>query len=148
MRIFILVLANILLSCSPVSAPFAWNNTQFKSTSEPEYSKEYTARITYYSTDSKWGDRVACQRSKRAKEGVTVAAHPDFKFGTKVYIPGLKGKIGDGTYIVQDRGGAVTSKKASRGKAYVFDIYVSSHSKIRRFAHSQSEYMKVYVIKQ
>jgi 3D (Asp-Asp-Asp) domain-containing protein len=107
----------------------------------------YNARITYYSTDSRWGDRVACQRSKRAKEGISVAAHPDFKFGTKVYIPELKGKIGDGNFIVQDRGGAVTSKKASRGKAYVFDIYVTTHSKIRKFAYSQPEYMKIYVIK-
>jgi 3D (Asp-Asp-Asp) domain-containing protein len=119
----------------------------------PCYSAEklignvYTARITYYSTDGKWGTRVACQRSKRAKEGVSVAAHPNFKFGTKLYIPELKGKIGDGNFIVQDRGSAVTSKKASRGKAYVFDIYVTSHSKIHRFAHSQPEYMKVYVQK-
>jgi 3D (Asp-Asp-Asp) domain-containing protein len=106
----------------------------------------YNARITYYSTDGKWGNRVACQRSKRAKEGITVAAHPNFKFGTKVYIPALKGKLGDGNFIVQDRGGAVTSKKASRGKAYVFDIYVNTHSKIRKFAHTNPEYMKVYVV--
>jgi 3D (Asp-Asp-Asp) domain-containing protein len=129
-----------MLSCTPIALAKDNNVTS-------KYSQVYTARITYYSTDGKWGNRVACQRSKRAKEGVSVAAHPNFKFGTKLYIPELKGKIGNGNFIVQDRGSAVTSKKASRGKAYVFDIYVTSHSKIHRFAHSQPEYMKVYVQK-
>lgn len=129
-----------MLSCAPIA--IAKDNKAIS-----KYSQVYTARITYYSTDGKWGNRVACQRSKRAKEGVSVAAHPNFKFGTKLYIPQLKGKIGDGNFIVQDRGGAVTSKKASRGKAYVFDIYVTSHSKIRKYAYSQPEYMKVYVVK-
>ena len=140
MKIISLVISCLMLSCAPIA--LAKDN---KATSK--YSQVYTARITYYSTDSKWGNRVACQRSKRAKEGVSVAAHPNFKFGTKLYIPQLKGKIGDGNFIVQDRGGAVTSKKASRGKAYVFDIYVTSHSKIRKYAYSEPEYMKVYVVK-
>ena len=140
MKTIILISIGFILTCCRVAAPL-------DSTNKLNCGKSYTARITYYSTDSKWGDRVACQRSKRAKEGISVAAHPDFKFGTKVYIPELKGKIGDGNFIVQDRGGAVTSKKASRGKAYVFDIYVTTHSKIKKFAYSQPEYMKVYVIK-
>lgn len=129
-----------MLSCAPIA--IAKDNKAIS-----KYSHVYTARITYYSTDGKWGNLVACQRSRRAKEGVTVAAHPDFKFGTKIYIPELKGKIGEGNFIVQDRGGAVTSKKASRGRAYVFDVYVTTHSKIRRYAYSQPEYMKVYVVK-
>jgi len=128
----------LVMSSCHVAAPLA-------SIKGLKCGKNYTARITYYSTDNRWGNKVACQQAKYAKEGVTVAAHPDFKFGTRVYIPELKGKIGDGSFIIQDRGGAVTSKKASRGKAYVFDIYVASHSKIRKYAHSQSEYMKVYV---
>ena len=134
-----------MLSCTPIALAKSTNKADVIDKSK--YTQVYTARITYYSTDGKWGNRVACQRSKRAKEGVSVAAHPNFKFGTKLYIPELKGKIGNGNFIVQDRGSAVTSKKASRGKAYVFDIYVTSHSKIHRFAHSQPEYMKVYVQK-
>ena len=140
MKIISLVISCLMLSCAPIA--LAKDN---KATSK--YSQVYTARITYYSTDGKWGNRVACQSTKRAKEGVSVAAHPNFKFGTKLYIPQLKGKIGNGNFIVQDRGSAVTKKKASRGKAYVFDIYVTSHSKISKFAHSQPEYMKVYVQK-
>lgn len=135
----------LALSSCHVAAPLASTEKQEFTRKKPTRTKIYTARITYYSTDGKWGNRVACQRAKRAKEGITVAAHPDFKFGTKVYIPALKGKIGDGNFIVQDRGGAVTSKKASRGKAYVFDIYVVSHSKINKYAYTQPEYMKVYV---
>ena len=146
MKIISIVLSCLALSCTPIgSANIA--DKKAKIVSNAKYSQVYTARITYYSTDGKWGNRVACQRSKRAKEGVSVAAHPNFKFGTKLYIPQLKGKIGDGNFIVQDRGGAVTSKKASRGKAYVFDIYVNTHSKIRKYAYSQPEYMKVYVVK-
>ena len=140
MKIISLVISCLMLSCAPIA--LAKDN---KATSK--YSQVYTARITYYSTDGKWGNRVACQSTKRAKEGVSVAAHPNFKFGTKLYIPQLKGKIGNGNFIVQDRGSAVTKKKASRGKAYVFDIYVTSHSKIHKYAHSQPEYMKVYVQK-
>ena len=140
MKIISLVISCLMLSCAPIA--LAKDNKAI-----PKYSQVYTARITYYSTDGKWGSRVACQRSKRAKEGVSVAAHPNFKFGTKLYIPQLKGKIGNGNFIVQDRGGAVTSKKASRGKAYVFDIYVTSHSKIHKYAYSEPEYMKVYVLK-
>lgn len=153
MKVINLVIFGLVVSCTPVTAPHCFSSKVSKeqekpaAVKKPEYSKVYTARITYYSTDGKWGDRVACQRSKRAKEGITVAAHPDFKFGTKVFIPGLKGKIGNGNFIVQDRGGAVTSKKASRGKAYVFDIYVTSHSKIDKHARTQPEYMKVYAVK-
>jgi len=129
----------LLISCLVISCSYAMSS---KKTQEV-----YTARITYYSTDRKWGNRVACQSSKYAKEGITVAAHPKFKFGTEIYIPELKGKLGDGYFVIQDRGSAVTSKKASRGKAYVFDIYVTTRSKIRKFAYSQPEYMKIYVIK-
>jgi hypothetical protein len=145
MRIINLVISSLVLSCAPIS--HAKSTDKAEVVNKSKYTQVYTARITYYSTDGKWGNRVACQSSKRAKEGVSVAAHPNFKFGTKLYIPELKGKIGNGNFIVQDRGSAVTSKKASRGKAYVFDIYVTSHSKIHRFAHSQPEYMKVYVQK-
>ena len=113
----------------------------------PTSSKVYNARVTFYSTDGRWGSRVADKRTAHAKEGVTVAAHPDFKFGTKVYIPALKDKFGDGIFTVQDRGSAVTRKRASHGRAYVFDVYVRSRSKVRSSARNSTEYMKVYVIK-
>jgi len=106
----------------------------------------HVARVTYYSPQAPYGNRVACPNIKRATEGVTVAAHPDFKFGTKVYIPNLKGELGDGYFTVQDRGTAVTQKKAAKGKAYVVDIFVNSQSKLKSLAKTKPEYMKVYVV--
>ena len=107
--------------------------------------KVYKARVTYYSTDAKWGNRVACQQAKFAKEGISVAAHPMFKFGTKLEIPALKGIIGDGEFIVQDRGPAVTKKVASRGKTLVYDVYVASHAKIRKMKTAVPDYVDVIV---
>lgn len=111
---------------------------------EPD-SKVYKARVTYYSTDPKWGNRVACQKVKYAKEGVSAAAPPMFKFGTSLEIPALKGIIGDGKFKVQDRGPAVTRKTASHGKTIVFDIYVSSRSKIRKMKTAVPDYLEVIV---
>ncbi len=105
------------------------------------------ARITYYTAhEDKWGSRVACSSSFRAKEGRTVAAHPDFPFYRKITIPGLKGIVGDGSFCVEDRGRDVTRKKASRGNAYVFDVFVGGkHSRLRSIQKRVSDYMEVYL---
>lgn len=117
-----------------------------KKPSKPKRVK-IRARITYYSIgQDKWGSLNACPKTKRSKIGVTVAAHPKFKFGTKLTIPKLKGIVGDGNFIVQDRGGAVTRKTASKGKHYVFDVYVTPAQR-RKYATQLPEYMDVYVIK-
>jgi hypothetical protein len=110
-------------------------------------TKTIKARITYYSPEGcKWKDRVACPKTPRAIKGITVAAHPDFKFGTKVKIPALKKSLGSDTFIVQDRGPAVTRKKAARGKTYVFDVYVKSNATIRKLANTLPMYMDVTII--
>lgn len=105
------------------------------------------ARITYYCPgEDRYGSRVASKDVKRAQTGITVAAHPDFKFGTRVYIPALKNKIGDGKFIVQDRGVAVTSKKAARGKAYVFDVFVASSRAVKKMSKDAPAYTDVYIL--
>jgi hypothetical protein len=105
------------------------------------------ARITYYCPGQDyWGSRVAMPDVKAARQGITVAAHPDFKFGTRVYIPALKNMIGDGKFTVQDRGSAVTSKKAARGKAYVFDVFVASNRTILRMLKTAPAWTDVYII--
>jgi len=105
------------------------------------------ARITYYCPgEDRYGSRVASRDVKKAKTGTTVAAHPDFKFGTRVYIPALQNKIGDGKFIVQDRGRAVTSKAAARGKAYVFDVYVASNRAVRKMTSNTPEWTDVYIL--
>jgi 3D (Asp-Asp-Asp) domain-containing protein len=104
------------------------------------------ARITYYTPASPYGDKVACQKTKRAKEGITVAAHPKLPFGTRVEIPDLKGIIGNGSFIVQDRGSAVTSKKASYGKTDVIDVFVNSNQKLIKLAKTKPKYMRVCIV--
>lgn len=111
--------------------------------SEP---KNYNARITYYYPAPPYGSKVACQNTRYAKEGITVAAHPDFKFGTKIYIPQLKNVVGDGYFIVQDRGSAVTKKSAAKGRGYVFDVYVTSSSKLHKLTSTQPMFMKIYIV--
>jgi len=112
-----------------------------------EVQKKYYCRITYYHPyQDRWGSRVACPKTTRAEQGITVAAHPNFKFGTQVYIPDLAGKVGDGRFVVQDRGAWVTKKKASRGKNYVFDVYISTKSSYYKMMKN-SPYMWVYASK-
>ena len=118
---------------------------------------EYTpmrARITYYHRfQDKFGNKVAMDTHAKAVEGVTVAAHPVFKFGTRVYIPELRGVVGSGEFTVQDRGSAVTAKQASKYKTFVFDIYVEAPSRkcanrrLKHLSNRESEYMTVYVPK-
>lgn len=110
----------------------------------PKDSTKYRARITYYSDNTA---KVADPNTKLARTGITVAAHPKFKFGSRLFIPALT-KIydGDGIFKVQDRGPAVTSRKASRGKTEVIDVYVSSVKDLRKFAYSFPQYMDVYVL--
>lgn len=106
------------------------------------------ARVTYYNAhEDKWGARVACGNG-RACEGITCAAHPIFDFGTKVIIPQLKGVVGAGEFIVQDRGTAVTNKKASGGKEFVFDVFVNKSRKATvAFASKLPAYMDVILSK-
>jgi len=112
-----------------------------------ESCKKYYCRITYYHPyQDRWGSRVACPKTRRAKQGITVAAHPNFEFGTQVFIPDLAGKVGDGHFVVQDRGAWVTKKKASRGKNYVFDVYISTKSSYYRMVKNRP-YMWVYAPK-
>jgi hypothetical protein len=104
------------------------------------------SRITYY---TEHGGPVACPRSKIAITGITIAAHPDFKIGTRVFIPALKNSPidDDGIFVVQDRGPAVTSKKASRGKRYVFDVCINPKDKrMLKFAQTMSENMDVFIL--
>lgn len=89
------------------------------------HSVKKKARVTYYHVgEDKWGSRIAT--GGRAKQGVTIAAERAFPFGTAIRIPELRGLVGDGNFVVQDRGRYVQSRKASRGECPVFDVFVSS----------------------
>jgi len=136
-KIITILMVNFIFFTSSFASPTVGNNLT---------QKWITARITYYTPASPYGDRVACQKAKRAKEGITVAAHPKLPFGTRVEIPDLNGIVGSGHFIVQDRGSAVTKKTASRGKADVIDVYLNSNQKLIKLTKIKPEYMKVRII--
>ena len=136
---------SLALALSLVSCNVAASNQAAHSVISTDH--KVRARITYYCPgEDRYGSRVASKDVKRAQTGITVAAHPDFKFGTRVYIPALKNKIGDGKFIVQDRGVAVTRKKAARGKAYVFDVFVASHRAVKKMSKDAPAYTDVYIL--
>lgn len=114
-------------------------------TADSAQMQKLKCRVTFYSPCTKYGSKVADPKVKRAVTGVTAAAHPHFKFGTRIFVPDLKGIVGDGRFIVQDRGSAVTSKKASNGKTYVFDIFVTSRALVNKYKKLQP-YMDVYIL--
>lgn len=146
----ILCIATLFTSCQNIQRNTYTASKKFIKTFstvvEPTHYKKITCRITYYTPDKKWGTQVSAPNVKIATQGVTVAAHPDFKFGTKISIPRLKGILDDGMFIIQDRGSAVTKKKASNGKAYVIDIFLAN-TKSLKFYTNLPEYMDVYFAK-
>lgn len=117
-------------------------------------SKKIMARITFYTNhEDKWGSRVAMSKYLRACEGVTVAAPPVFNFGLPIEIPALKGILNNtGKFEIQDRGGDVTREKASRGKCFVFDVYLFAKSrrdgrrKINHFSSLIHPYEEVKIL--
>ena len=121
----------------------------FKHKTEAAQYDTIRARVTYYTVgEDKWGSRVACPKTKRAKHGVTVAAHKRIPFGTVIEIPELKGFVGtDGSFIVQDRGGAVNSRKASNGKTMVIDVFVRNKSSMKKLMYSRPMYMNIRIKK-
>lgn len=109
----------------------------------PRHTACTKARVTFYKTgEDKWGRRVACSKKVRACEGVTVAAEKSVPFGTKVLIPALAGKVGDGVFTVQDRGSAVEARKASHGLLPVIDVFVSRKT-YRRLVNELESVMEV-----
>jgi hypothetical protein len=106
------------------------------------------ARVTFYNPKESGGWAMAGQKG-RNKQGYGVAAHPDFKFFTRIRIPELKGVLDkDDEFIVVDRGSAVTKKTAAKGKGYVFDIFVTKTGReFKQFVKSMPEWMWVEIEK-
>ena len=104
-------------------------------------SRTVKARITYYTGHH---ERVAM--GGRAVQGRSVAAHPDRPFKTQVKIPELYKYLGDDQFRVEDRGPAVTARKASHGKAEVFDVFVSTKKQMRYLEKNAPEIMQVTIL--
>lgn len=151
---FIIMVLHINLYAAPLF-PFLYHRVQTtkmvrNSIPEPTADQQkIIARITFYHNhQDRFGDKLAI--GGRAKQGVTIAAHPDFKFGKVIDIPNLKRVIGSGEFIVQDRGTDITSKRASHHTAYVFDIYIHANNKkegdklISKYSNQLGDYTSVF----
>jgi len=98
----------------------------------------FIARITYY-TDH----RTAI--GKEPVQGVTVAAERAFKYGSKFYIPDLIKRVGgNGIFVKHDCGSAVQSRKASKGKFPIIDVFVSSSATMNRLKKDSNNIFRVY----
>lgn len=157
----------ILASCSPkfASCPIypdvlcgapTGSSEPVKVSRVPLGAKPITARVTYYTPfEDKWGWLNACPDTGRSKEGVTVAACHSQSFGTKVYIPGLEGQLeqvgykvgdGDGAFVIQDRGSAVSKRTASKGKYPIIDVFVKSNTRRNQLMRKMPDYMTIYIL--
>ncbi len=67
----------------------------------------------------------------KAIEWYTVAAGERYQFGTVVYIPSLNDKPNGGWFVVEDRGGAISSDK--------LDIYFDSHLAAKEYGRRNQE---------
>lgn len=153
MKKILLTLLTLLLSCSCAIAKTTTkhkpsitivqkkNNNIAASIHKKSICGRIRARVTYYCAEFPFGSHVAQPGVKKAIAGKTIAAHPAFKFGTKVYIPNLS----NDKFVVQDRGSAITRGTASKGKSFVFDVFCRNRSEMNRFARLNSEYMDVII---
>jgi len=133
-----------LLLCANCSA---LSNPKIKKPSivqQTTIGSKIRARVTYYCSEMPFGSKVAQPNIKKATPGLTIAAHPNFKFGTKVSIPGMK--MGKNEFVVQDRGIAITRKVASHGHHYVFDVFCKSRKEMQRLARTMPEYMNITIL--
>ena len=144
-----------LLSIAVISLAYPNDNTQhFNNLNKFPKSKKIMAKLTaYHNHEDIFGAKVAMSSSMRAKQGYTVAAHHDFAFGKKLFIPALKGVLNkDGIFEVEDRGRDIESKKASKGKCYVFDIFMygknakDGNRKIKELTKNIPQIQEVYIL--
>lgn len=90
------------------------------------------ARLTFYTGhEDRFGTTTAVKGpdgANRAREGVTVAVDPAvIPYGSRVRIPALAqlSEKKDGIFFAHDTGTDVKSRRASRGKEPVIDVFVA-----------------------
>lgn len=87
----------------------------------------------------KWGRRTAS--GIKAIQGITCAAAKKFPMGTKVYIPKLKGVIGNGLFEVQDRGGGESRLHTSDW----FDIFCDNKYVMNKIKYEMPEWLEYQI---
>ena len=98
-----------------------------------KYNQKITVEVTAYCACAKCCDVSTgiTASGTRATAGRTIAAWSGLPFGTKVYFPALSGNSNGGVYVVEDRGGAISSGR--------IDIYFDSHSAALAFGRRTME---------
>ncbi len=108
----------------------------------PPSTTKTVARVTFYDRhEDRFGSRIAI--GGRAHEGTTMAAPAVIPFGTPVTVPALDGVVGDGCFVIQDRGTAL--EKAYRRGQLRLDVYVASRKKLRQLKYGEPEYMEAEI---
>ena len=104
------------------------------------HAQTYTARVTYY-----W-DGHSTSTGAKLQNNKTIAVDPKIiPYNSKVFIP----KMGK-TFVAQDTGKAVVSRKASRkmGKSnIVVDIYCKSIKEAKAYIKKYPMFMEIKVSK-
>lgn len=100
------------------------NNTKNRST-QIKQGRKVTLNVSHYCSCYECTQNTSnvgkTASGAYAQAGVTIAMPSSISFGTRV-------QIGNNTYTVQDRGGAIVNN----GKEIHVDVYVSSHSEALR----------------
>lgn len=106
----------------------------------PEKKPLKVRLTTYHRNEDYWTSRLKSASGYTLKEGVSVATDPKlFPYGTKIYIEGV------GIRQVHDTGTAVISRKASRGKLPIVDIFFLREKCAEAFANSH-RYARVWIV--
>jgi 3D (Asp-Asp-Asp) domain-containing protein len=150
----------MVMSMGDSCANFAYHNPVGESVSkvvvktEVKGCSKIVARITYYApgeVGDPWTPRISSSNKKRAIEGTTVAIDPlKIPYGSQIWIPSLKDKLGNGMFVAEDTGKAVKKLKAipkhkRKEIQYVIDIYVGSKEKVNTMSSKNDKYMDVYI---
>lgn len=97
-----------------------------------------TPKVSTFNTSAYCSCVSCCGKSNgitasgaKASEWYTVAAGRSYPIGTVIYIPYFKDKPNGGWFVVQDRGGAISSDR--------LDIFMGSHSGALQFGRRNLE---------
>lgn len=105
-------------------------------------SHKTMVRVTFYGPhEDRFGSRIAI--GGRAREGVTMAAPAAIPFFKQVCVPQLAGRVGQGNFVIQDRGSAL--EKAFRHGQLRLDVYVTSRKRLRQLQYELPEYMEAEI---
>ena len=91
-----------------------------------------TPKVSTFNTSAYCACRSCCGKTNgitasgaKASQWCTIAAGSCYPMGTVIYIPYFKNKPNGGWFVVQDRGGAISSNR--------IDVFMGSHSQALQF---------------